>query len=285
MNGIDYSTLLGNTGLFSDQTKKNEAAFFANGVNKKAQSKAVEDRKQANADRDTYEYSGQARNVKAGYSKPQRTEQAGAKSYKAIDANGIQEGVELSDAAKDLLAELRAKYGNMDIRAAEWSSDEEQDHYASMTSKDYSVLINPELLEKMAADDSVRAEYEAVLSGAGDKFEELKEGLGDDADKVSGFSITIDKEGKTSYALQLLKDMDESSRAKKKEDASKTQEERINEKRAERKRIEKERVEKIEEKKRETERITADSIEELIAAVKAKLYPDGEEKAAQGVTG
>ena len=36
------------------------------------------------------------------------------------------------------------------------SSDEEQDYYASKCTKDYSVLISPEALEQMAADESVR---------------------------------------------------------------------------------------------------------------------------------
>ena len=77
MNGINYSSLLNNTGLFSNQTNKDEAAFTGNvaGANRRTQSrKSAQDSRQANADRDTYEYSGQAREVKAGYTKPQRTE-------------------------------------------------------------------------------------------------------------------------------------------------------------------------------------------------------------------
>ena len=279
MNGIDYNSFLSNTGLFSNQAaNKDEASIFTGAVNRRAKSKTTEDKRQTNVDRDTYEYSGQVRDVQAGYSRPKRTEQTNDKGYKPVDSNGIQEGIKLSDSAKNLLDELREKYGNMDITVAEWSTDEEQDYYAAKTSKEYSVLINPELLEKMAADESVRAQYESVLGGAGDKLEELKEGLGDDADKVEGFSITMDKDGKISYAVKLLKEMNESSQADKKANASKTQQDRIEEKRAERKRLEKERVEKIEEKKVEKEKIEADSIDELIKAIKAKLYPDQYDK-------
>jgi len=274
MNGINYSSLLNNTGLFTNQTNKDEASFTTSvaGINRKAQSKKVTvDNRQTNADKDTYEYSGQTRNVKAGYSKPERTESS---SYKALDSNGVQEGIELSDAAKDLLTELREKYSNMDFSVAEWSTDEEQDYYAGLSDKSYSVLINPELLEKMAADPAEREKYEAVISGAGDKFDTLKEELGEDADKIKGFSVTMDKDGNVSYAVKLLKDMEESSRAD-----SKTQQERIDEKRTEKKEAEKERQEKVVQKRQETEKVEASSIEELIKAIREKLHPEEAQKA------
>lgn len=278
MNGINYSSILSNTGLFSNQAaNKDEVNFKGSftGVNRRAESSRSEDKKQTNADKDTYEYSGQARGVKAGYDRPKRVESAKEEEYKALDANGVQEGIQLSDAAKDLLAELREKYGNMDIAVAEWSTDEEQDYYASKTTKEYSVLINPELLEKMAADESVRAQYESVLSGADEKFDTLKEELGEDADQIKSFSITMDKDGNISYAVQLLKDMTESSKAEKKENtSSKTQQERIEKKRAEKEKTEKERLKKMEQEKQETEKVEADSIEELIAAIREKLHPE-----------
>lgn len=277
MNGINYSSLLSNTGLFSNQTNKDEVKFKGSftGVNSRAESKKSADRKQTNADRDTYEYSGQTREVKAGYDRPKRVQSEKEQEYKALDSDGVQEGIVLSDAAKNLLAELREKYDNMDIAVAEWSSDEEQDYYASMATKEYSVLINPELLEKMAADESVREQYESVLSGAGEKFDTLQEELGEDADKIKSFRISIDQDGNVSYAVELLKEMAENSKAEKKEDTSaEKQQERINEKRAERKKAEKERQEKKAQEKQETEKIEASSIEELIAAIKEKLHPE-----------
>ncbi|MDE6910692.1 MAG: hypothetical protein K2P44_09520 [Lachnospiraceae bacterium] len=269
MNGINYSSLMNNTGLFSNQTNKDEANISNfSGVDRKAAKKTAAakntDTRQTNVDRDTYEYSGQTRNVQAGYSKPKSNESG----YKALDSDGIQEGIELSDSAKNLLAELREKYGNMDIAVAKWSTDEEQDYYASLSSKDYSVLINPELLEKMASDPAAREEYEAILSGAGDKFDTLKEELGEDAEKIEGFSITLDKDGKVSYAVKLLKDMTENSKADEK------QQERLEEKRAEKKKAEKEHLEKVTQKKKETEKIEADSIEELVKAIKERLHPE-----------
>ena len=120
----------------------------------------------------------------------------------------------------------------------------------------------------MASDPAAREEYEAILSGAGDKFDTLKEELGEDAEKIEGFSITLDKDGKVSYAVKLLKDMTENSKADEK------QQERLEEKRAEKKKAEKEHLEKVTQKKKETEKIEADSIEELVKAIKERLHPE-----------
>lgn len=285
MNGIDYNAMLGNLGLFSNQqTADKEIVKFSGsiaGVDNKANAGKTNDKRQTNTDKDTYEYSGAQRSAKAGYERPRRTEAPKEQQeYKALDSNGVQEGIKLSDAAQSLLDELREKYGDMDIAVAEWSSDEEQDYYASLSRKQYSVLINPELLEKMAADESVREKYEAVLSGAGEKFDTLKEELGEDADKIKSFSITMDSDGKVSYAVQLLKDMAESSNAQRKENAADSEKERIEKQREEKKKAQEEFEDRIVEKRQETEKIEADSLEDLISAIKAKLHP--QENAASG---
>lgn len=263
MNGINYSSLLGNTGLFSNQAKsvQEDVQYKTNAKAGKENSKTAK-----NADYDTVEISGQSRVQKAGYERPMNVQQKKEEKYKALDANGVQEGIELSDEALDLLKELRKKYGNMEISVAKWSSDEEQDYYAKDCKKDYSVLIDPELLEKMATDESVRAEYEAVLDGADEKSKELEEALGDDADKIKGFTISIDANGKVSYAVQLLKDFEERN-AKRTEHSGKTAEERREEK------LEEKRAKRREEEKERLEKITADSMDELIEKIKNKLYP------------
>ena len=73
---------------------------------------------------------------------------------------------ELSQGAKDLLNEMQKKYSDMDFFVADYSSDEEAQGYLSRGSKDYSVLIEPELLEKMAADGSVKEKYLGVIDDA-----------------------------------------------------------------------------------------------------------------------
>lgn len=70
---------------------------------------------------------------------------------------------ELSQGAKDLLNEMQKKYGDMDFFVADYSSDDEAQRYLSRGSKEYSVLIEPELLEKMAADESVKEKYLGII--------------------------------------------------------------------------------------------------------------------------
>lgn len=272
MNGINYSSLLSNTNIFSGQTKSvQDETKYKTGSLKEKESGTVE-----NSDRDTVEINGQSRVQKAGYDKPKYVQQRPEQKYKALDANGVQEGIKLSDAAMDLLKELREKYGNMEISVAKWSTDEEQDYYARGCKKDYSVLIDPELLEKMAADESVRAEYEAVLEQAGDKSAELKEALGEDADKIKSFSISMDANGKISYAVQLIKDFEERN-AKRAESAEKSAEEIREE------RLEERRAKKREDEKERLERITADSMDELIEKIKNKFYPVEEEMVVEEI--
>lgn len=264
MNGINYSSLLSNTNLFSKQTKSvQEEIKYKSGVLAEKDSRSAIE----NADHDTVEINGQSRVQKAGYDRPRYVQQKTEGKYKELDTNGVQEGIELSDAAMNLLKELREKYGNMEISVAKWSTDEEQDYYARGCQKDYSVLIDPELLEKMAADASVRAEYESVLNQAGEHSAALEEALGEDADKIKSFSISIDANGKVSYAVQLIKDFEERN-AKRAENSEKSAEELREEK------LEERREKRREEEEERLEKISADSIEELIEKIKSKLYPE-----------
>lgn len=92
----------------------------------------------------------------------------------------------------------------------------------------------------------------------------MQEELGDDVKKIQSFTITIDKDGKVSYAVKLIQDFAKRNE-KRTEEAKKAQQaKKEEEKKADKK--------KEEEKKAET--IQADSIEDLIAAIKAKLHPE-----------
>ena len=57
---------------------------------------------------------------------------------------------------------MQKKYGDRDFFVADYSSDDEAQRYLSRGSKEYSVLIEPELLEKMAADESVKV-YSTII--------------------------------------------------------------------------------------------------------------------------
>lgn len=199
---------------------------------------------------------------------------AAAKNYRANKTSAGKTGASdanLSDKAKKLLAQLKEKYGNMDFFVASYDSDSEAQRYLNRGTKEYSVLIDPETLEAMANDDDVRKQYEDVLSGAGDKFAQFKEELGDDADQVKSFGISIDKEGNVSYFAEL--DKISESRQKQVENAkTKKAEEKAKAAKQAKKDEAKERIEEW--KSRESQMVKADSMEELIAKIKG--YVSGE---------
>lgn len=260
MNGINYNSLLANTGLYSNNTSTLKEDTKVKGRT------GLESEKNFSEDKtDTVEINGQSRQIPlAGYSRPKRVEAPKEQAYKQINEEGIQEGIKLSDAAKSLLKELREKYGNMQITVAHWSTDEEQAFYARNCKKDFSVLIAPEALEEMAANAEVRAEYEAVLNQAGEHSQTLKEELGEDYDKIASFEITIDKDGTVSYAVRLLEAFRERN-----EKATGDAKEALEEKRIQKKEEQKEAEEAA--RRKRMEKIEASSMEELLAAIKEKL--------------
>lgn len=192
-----------------------------------------------------------------------------AEEYKtkktASEKAGTKSGVKLSEKAQKLLEELTKKYSNMDFFVASYSSNAEAQRYLRQGTKEYSVLIDPETLEEMANDETVRKQYEDILSGAGDKLAELKEQLGEDADQVKSFGISINKEGKVSYFAEL----DKISESRNK------QLERSKEKKAEEKK-EAKRKEKVKEQ-RERYFVEADSIGELAEKIKDAAAEQTEE--------
>ena len=224
MNGINGSSLFENMGLFNQGVNKDTAAKAAgmpgqvsgtgNKKTDKAQSKS--------AMQDTVELNSNAsKTQKAGYDRPAMQVQSQQTTPKQVDADGVQEGVELSDDAKALLDKLKEKYGNMDFYIAETDSDEEASYYLNQGQKQYSVLIDPETLEKMATDEDVLASYEKVLDGTDEMFSSIKDSIGEEnMQYISSVNITFDKEGNKSYLVELINDF---GKAQKNQSAQKNQ--------------------------------------------------------------
>ncbi|MBE5929494.1 MAG: hypothetical protein E7268_00345 [Lachnospiraceae bacterium] len=198
----------------------------------------------------------------------------------------VEDEVELSEAAKNLLAELKEKYGDIDFFVAEFSTDEEAQYYHNQSTKKYSCVIDPKTLEEMAADEAVKEKYVGIIDTADEKFDQVKEELGEDADQVKRMGITVDKDGVVTYFAELtkqtvkmqedLRNQQKELRAEKKERAEKAQKMK-----AERE----ERAEKMTGKKDETEKpvnpnkVTASTIEELTAKLKELLAQRANDKA------
>lgn len=126
--------------------------------------------------------------------KPEKTE----KSPEAKKAD-------LSDKAKELLKELQGKYKNMDFMVADYDSDEEAQRYLSRGTKQYSVLIEPSLLEKMADDEAVKEKYTGIIDGATAKIDDIKKELDDDAEDVKNIGFSVKESGEISFFAELEK--------------------------------------------------------------------------------
>lgn len=116
-----------------------------------------------------------------------------------------QKKVELSDSAVKLLKEMKKKYGDTDFIVADYSTDEEAAAYLSRGRSSYSVLITPEELEKMAADENVKNENLKILDDAFSRLDQLKEQLGEKGQEVSRLGVSIGNDGEVSYFAELEK--------------------------------------------------------------------------------
>ena len=195
----------------------------------------------------------------------------------------VEEEVELSEAAQNLLAELKEKYGDIDFFVAEFSTDEEAQYYHNQSTKKYSCVIDPQTLEEMAADEAIKEKYVGIIDTADEKFDQVKEELGEDADQIKRMGITVDKEGVVTYFAELTKQtrknqeamsvQQKAIRAENKERAERL-EKRREEKRAEREEAleqRKDMTEKENEKAENPNKVSAGSIEELTAMLKELL--------------
>ena len=130
---------------------------------------------------------------------------------------------------------------------ADYNSDEEAASYLSRGTKEYSVLIDPDTLEEMAADQETKDKYIGIIDDATAKLSGIKDQLGDQKEEVTRLGVSIGKDGTVSYFAEL-----EKANEKQKERLEKSKEDKINEKKSEKK-----------------TRVTAGSVEELLEKIKS----------------
>lgn len=194
-------------------------------------------------------------------------------------ASSVASGVQLSDSAKSLLEELKEKYQNMDFFVADCVSDEEMQSYLSRGTKEYSVLIDPDTLEAMAADVETKEKYINVIDTATSQMEDIKKELGEDGEEVKSIGVKIDSEGITTFYAELQKVSDsqkewmEQMKNKKAED--KKNQEKLEKKRAEQQEKETKQSERNGDAKQRVSgdtritRVSASSVEELIEKIRS----------------
>jgi len=170
--------------------------------------------------------------------------------------------VNLSEKAKNLLKELQKKYGNMDFMIANYETDEEAAEIMSRGTKEFSVLIEPEVLEEMAADESVKEKYIGILEDSMKQLDSVKEQLGDDAKDVKRIGITVGEDGSVKFFAEL-----EKASEKQRERIEKNKEAKAEEAKAEKAEKAAEKPETLAEQKKKAY-VQAETIEELVEKIK-----------------
>ncbi len=181
-------------------------------------------------------------------------------------------GVKLSEKAQNLLKELKAKYGDTDFVIADYDSDEEASHLLAGGTKKYSVLIDPQTLEKMAADENVRAKYEGLIDSTRAEINSVVEELVENGQSAYTVGASVSDDG----TMEMFAELEEMT-AKRSEQIEKNIEENRAEKKEEKeKEAEKaekdepaEKTEKTEKKHRHSKitRFVADTAEKLLDSI------------------
>ena len=130
------------------------------------------------------------------------------KPEKAFDSLKISETKdktsELSKTAQDYLKKLKEKNPEVDFIIADFSTDEEADKLLAKGKGKYNALITPDLLERMAAEEETAAKYEGIIESSISDMESAKEQLGEDADMVDKFGVSVDSNGEITYHAKLI---------------------------------------------------------------------------------
>lgn len=168
--------------------------------------------------------------------------------------------VELSERAQKLLEELKDKYKNADFMVADYSSEEEAQNILARGTKEYSVLIDPETLEQMAADEGTKNKYLDMLDQATNALGDIREQLKDqeEGSEIVNVGITISGDGTMLFYAQL-----EHSSELQKERIEAAREAHVKETKDARKEEAKERLENYKETT-----VKASSVEELLQKIK-----------------
>lgn len=211
-----------------------------------------------------------------------RADRSGKTAKNAAAERAAQTELNLSDKAKELLQQLKEKYGNMDFMVADYASEEEAQSYLSRGTKEYSVLIDPETLEAMANDEKTKEKYINLLEESTAKLDGIKDQLEEEAkesgSEVKSIGMVLGSDGSVSYFAQL-----EKAGAQQKERIEHSREKRAAEKKEEAKKAEKEKAEERikgsygengPHPERKATRVSAGSLEELLEKIRAVDWSD-----------
>ena len=202
----------------------------------------------------------------------------------AVEKTASQ-STELSQKAKDLLNEMKQKYQDMDFFVANYSSDDEAQKYLSRGAKDYSALIEPELLERMAEDESIKEKYLGVIDSAKDKLTEVKDEIeklddtenGERKSEIKSLGFSVKADGSLSFFAELEKSSSDQKmrieqKQKEKADAKKAEKKAEDKKKSQDVRTKK--TEDAQEEKIKRHVVSGDTVEDLLEKIKAFDWKD-----------
>lgn len=176
----------------------------------------------------------------------------------------------LSKKAQEVLNKLKDKYKNMDFFVSDTTDDDEAKQIMSRGTKDYSVLISSDELEKMANDESYYNSRVSDIDGAVDMSKQINEKFGYDSaygkengTQISQIGIKFNNDGTTTYFVEL-----EKLSEKQKERIESVKEKKAEEKKAEAKKNDTASKAKETTKATKKTSVQADSLEELMEKIK-----------------
>lgn len=119
-----------------------------------------------------------------------------------ISANTNIPSTELSPAGKEYLQKLMAMYPDTEFIIEDFNSEEEANNLMNSSSSAFCCVIKPDLIEKMASDESYRIHYEQIIADADMNLRKLKDELGDDCRYFEAFSYSVDENGNVLYSTK-----------------------------------------------------------------------------------
>ena len=187
----------------------------------------------------------------------------------------------LSESAQKYYEKLKKKYSNLDFILVSSDMKEQAEANAGRyADKNRTVvLIDEEKIERMAADEDYRKQYEGIINNATKQLSQIKDSLGLNAGKVKTYGIKVDDGGNASFFAVIDKSYAAQRDRIEKKAEQKAADKKKAEKAAEEKRMEEARTQKAKDKDKtgkydeeDTVTVTADSVEELLKKINDVIF-------------
>ncbi len=196
---------------------------------------------------------------------------------------------ELTEDAAKYYEELKKKYGNLDFILV----SKDQKEFAKATASSYSnpnkmvVLIDEEKIERMAADEDYRKQYEGIIAQGASGLSQLTNRLANMGLSVKSCGMNVNDNGAASFFATMDKSFKAQNKTAQERLAKKKAAKKTEEKKAAKKAAQKKQQEKLEEGRAERREIreeffehdgdsevtfTADSIDDLISQIENADY-------------